>query len=132
MNFKSILIVGLSIAALGLSLPARAGDTATVIDNQQGATVTGDDNHTNQSVHDKVNNSQHGYGGDTGTSLINGQNTDVMGNGNKTNQEMKNKVTNKQKSHDITSIVCGVQAIGDGNKTNQVFKNRILNKHKSH
>ena len=56
MNFKSILVVGLSIATLGLALPAHAGegatkgDTGTVIDNQQGAVVTGNDSKTNQKI----------------------------------------------------------------------------------
>jgi hypothetical protein len=104
MNFKSILVVGLSVATLGLSLPAHAGEggsTSTVIDNQQGATVTGDGNHTNQTIKNKVHNRQtgSGTGGDTGTSLTNGQNADVYGNGNKTNQTIKNKVKNSQRLH---------------------------------
>ena len=99
MNFKSILVVGLSIATLGLALPAHAGETGTVIDNQQGAVVTGNDNKTKQSIKNTVKNRQKGYGGgDTGTSLTNGQNADVMGDGNKTKQEIKNKVLNRQRS----------------------------------
>jgi hypothetical protein len=100
MNFKSILVVGLSIATLGLSLPAHAGDTSTVIDNQQGSVIDGNGNHTNQTIKNKVTNKQKGYGGgDTGTSLTNGQMSDVTGHGNVTNQVIKNKVLNKQKSH---------------------------------
>jgi hypothetical protein len=110
MNFKSILVVGLSIATLGLALPAHAGEeagggvggaTGTVIDNQQGAVVTGDGNHTNQTIKNKVHNRQKGSGtgGDTGTSLTNGQSADVYGNGNRTNQEIKNKVKNSQRLH---------------------------------
>jgi hypothetical protein len=107
MNFKSILVVGLSIATLGLALPAHAGEgavggaTGTVIDNQQGAVVTGDGNHTNQRIKNKVNNRQSGSGtgGDTGTSLTNGQSADVLGNGNHTNQNIKNKVNNRQRLH---------------------------------
>jgi hypothetical protein len=108
MNFKSILVVGLSIATLGLALPAHAGEeaggavggaTGTVIDNQQGAVVTGDGNTTRQNIKNKVNNRQtgSGTGGDTGTSLTNGQSADVMGNGNNTNQKIKNKVNNRQR-----------------------------------
>ena len=37
MNFKSLLVVGLSVATLGLSLPAHADDTATVVDSNQNA-----------------------------------------------------------------------------------------------
>jgi hypothetical protein len=100
MNFKSILVVGLSVATLGLSLPAHAGDTTTTIDNQQGSSISGSGNHTNQTIKNKVTNKQKGYGGgDTGTSLTNGQGSEVVGDGNKTNQLIKNKVLNKQKSH---------------------------------
>jgi hypothetical protein len=100
MNFKSILVVGLSVATLGLSLPAHAGDTGTVIDNQQGSSIYGNGNYTNQSIKNKVTNKQKGHGGgDTGTSLTNGQGSEVVGNGNHTNQSIKNKVLNKQKSH---------------------------------
>ena len=105
MNFKSILVVGLSIATLGLALPAHAGegatkgDTGTVIDNQQGAVVTGNDNKTNQKIKNTVRNRQKGSGGgDTGTSINNGQAADVLGDGNKTDQIIKNKVTNRQRS----------------------------------
>ena len=103
MNFKSILVLGLSVATLGLSLPAYAGEggsTSTTIDNQQGAVVTGDSNHTNQTIKNKVQNRQKGSGtGDTGTSLTNGQSADVLGNGNHTNQVIKNKVKNSQRLH---------------------------------
>jgi hypothetical protein len=101
MNFKSILVLGLSVATLGLSLPAHAGDTANTVDNQQGAVVTGDGNTTRQSIKNKVNNRQtgSGTGGDTGTSLTNGQSADVLGNGNNTNQKIKNKVNNRQRLH---------------------------------
>jgi hypothetical protein len=104
MNFKSILVLGLSIATLGLSLPAHAqegGSTGTVINNSQNAVVTGDGNHTNQSIRNTVRNRQSGSGtgGDTGTSITNGQSADVMGNGNHTNQVIKNKVKNSQRLH---------------------------------
>jgi hypothetical protein len=99
MNFKSILVVGLSIATLGLSLPAHAGDTGTVIDNQQGSYVEGSGNVTNQKIKNTVKNKQKGYGGgDTGTSLTNGQGSEVYGHGNVTNQKIKNSVLNKQKT----------------------------------
>jgi hypothetical protein len=104
MNFKSILVVGLSLATLGLSMPAHAGEggsTSTTIDNQQNAVITGNGNHTNQSIKNNVKNRQSGSGtgGDTGTSLTNGQSADVYGNGNHTNQTIKNKVKNSQRLH---------------------------------
>jgi hypothetical protein len=110
MNFKSILVVGLSIATLGLSLPAHAGETevetgagggntGTVIDNQQNSATYGNGNTTNQKIKNVVKNKQKGFGGgDTGTSLTNGQGSEVVGDGNKTNQLIKNKVLNKQKT----------------------------------
>jgi hypothetical protein len=102
MNFKSILVVGLSIATLGLSLPAHAqegGSTATVINNSQNAVVTGNGNVTNQSIRNTVRNRQSGSGtgGDTGTSISNGQSADVLGNGNHTDQRIDNKVKNYQR-----------------------------------
>jgi hypothetical protein len=98
MNFKSILVVGLSIATVGLSLPAHAGETSTTIDNQQNSATYGNGNTTNQKIKNVVKNKQKGFGGgDTGTSLTNGQGSEVVGDGNKTNQLIKNKVLNKQK-----------------------------------
>jgi hypothetical protein len=99
MNFKSIIVLGLSVATLGLSLPAHAGDTGTVINTTQDAIVTGDDNHTTQSSKNKINNRQTGRkaGGDTGTSVTTGQAADVQGHGNRTEQKSKNEVNNVQR-----------------------------------
>jgi hypothetical protein len=98
MNFKSILVLGLSVATLGLSLPAHAGDTATVIDSNQSAITTGDFNETNQRNTTKVTNTQTGRrnSGNTGTVINNGQAADTLGNFNYTNQENKTKVRNSQ------------------------------------
>jgi hypothetical protein len=98
MNFKSILVLSLSVATLGLSLPAHAGDTATVITNEQNAITTGDFNTTNQENRTKVTNSQTGRrnSGNTGTVINNGQNADTLGNFNYTNQQNQTKVRNSQ------------------------------------
>jgi hypothetical protein len=98
MNFKSILVLGLSVATLGLSVPAHAGDTATVIDNNQSAIITGDYNETNQSNQTRVTNSQAGRrkSGDTGTVVNSSQSADVLGDYNYTNQDNKTKVRNSQ------------------------------------
>ena len=95
MNFKSILFVGLSVATLGLSLPAHA-DTATDIKNSQDAVITGDGNYTRQNNNTKVNNRQTGRrsGGDTGTAVSNDQKVDVLGNDNTTRQNNTTKVDN--------------------------------------
>jgi hypothetical protein len=100
MNFKSILVLGLSVATLGLSLPAHAdgGDTATEVNSNQNAVTTGDFNTTNQENRTKVTNSQTGRrnSGNTGTSINNGQNADTLGNFNYTNQQNQTKVRNSQ------------------------------------
>jgi hypothetical protein len=101
MNFKSILVAGLSVATLGLSLPAHA-DTATVINNNQSAVITGDRNITNQSNRTSVSNLQTGRRsiGNTGTSISNGQSIDVLGDRNHTNQTNGTTVTNRaHRSH---------------------------------
>ncbi len=96
MNFKSILVVGLSIATLGLSLPAHAGDTSTVIESTQDAIVTGKNNITGQANSTKVRNAETGRrsSGATGTSVSNGQFADVEGKNNITDQVNDTKVNN--------------------------------------
>jgi hypothetical protein len=96
MNFKTIIVLGLSIATLGLSLPAHAGDTATVVDSTQDVIVTGERNVTGQSNSTKVNNRQTGRrtGDATGTSVTNTQIGDVEGKKNVTVQDNYTKVEN--------------------------------------
>lgn len=96
MNFKSILVIGLSFATIGLSLPAHAGDTTTTISNDQSAIVTGNRNTTYQNNTTGVSNSQTGRRttSNTGTSISNGQSTDIMGNRNTTIQNNGTTVNN--------------------------------------
>jgi hypothetical protein len=98
MNFKSIIVAGLSVAALAISLPAHA-DTATVIDSSQSAVITGDRNTSNQTNRSAVGNSQSGRRslGDTGTSVTNTQAIDVLGDRNRTNQNNGTAVINQQR-----------------------------------
>ncbi len=101
MNFKSILVVGLSLATIGLSLPAHAGDTATVINSTQDAIVTGDDNGTAQINATTVDNSARGRrttGNNTGTSVGSRQSADVQGRYNDTVQINGTQVTNRRNS----------------------------------
>ena len=100
MNFKSLLVVGLSVATLGLSLPAHADDTATVVETNQGAVVTGDANHTRQNSDTSVNNRAKGRASDsnTGTSVRTNQNADVLGNYNSTVQDSDTKVNNSRRT----------------------------------
>ena len=98
MNFKSIIVLGLSVATLGLTLPAHA-DTATVVDSQQNAVITGDGNYTRQTNTTDVKNVQSGRRtpGATGTSVTNGQTADVLGNDNYTRQNNATDVNNIQR-----------------------------------
>ena len=98
MNFKSIIVLGLSVATLGLAVPAHA-DTATVVDSQQNAVITGDGNTTRQTNTTNVQNSQSGRRtpGATGTSVTNGQAVDVLGNDNSTRQINATEVNNIQR-----------------------------------
>ena len=100
MNFKSLLVVGLSVATLGLSLPAHADDTATVVDSNQGAVTTGDGNLSGQSNSTTVNNRAKGRASDsnTGTSVRSNQNTDTLGNGNATIQDNNTTVNNSRRT----------------------------------
>jgi microcystin-dependent protein len=102
MNFKAIIVVGLSIATLGLSLPAHAddtvagSDTATVIDSTQDAIVTGKGNVTGQSNTTRVTNAQSGRrtSGATGSSIRSSQAADVQGTDNLTEQVNSTDVSN--------------------------------------
>jgi hypothetical protein len=95
MNFKSILVVGISFATIGLSLPAHA-DTATVIDSNQSAIITGDRNSTYQNNTTGVSNYQSGRRttSSTGTAATNTQAVDVLGNRNNTIQNNGTTVIN--------------------------------------
>ena len=96
MNFKSILVVGLSLVTIGLSLPAHADDTATVVNSSQDAIVTGAGNGTAQINATSVDNYQSGRRapGNTGTAVTNRQGADVQGRGNETIQINASEVTN--------------------------------------
>ena len=94
MNFKSLLVVGLTFATLGMSLPAHA-DTATVITSDQGAIITGDGNVTGQSSSVNVRNRERGQSDDsTGTVVNHRQTADVQGHDNVTAQDASANVDN--------------------------------------
>ncbi len=97
MNFKSLLVVGLGIATLGLSLPAHA-DTATVVDVNQEAIVTGNGNVTGQSERTTVRNRETGprRGSSTGTVVTKNQTADVAGDGNVTAQDSQTDIRNER------------------------------------
>jgi hypothetical protein len=97
MNFKSILVLGLSVATLGLSLPAHAGDTANTVDSNQNVVVTGDGNDTRQDNKTRIKNTQSGRRslGNTGSAVTNNQGADIQGYDNKTRQDNKTVIDNK-------------------------------------
>jgi hypothetical protein len=94
-NFKSILVVGISFVSIGLSLPAHA-DTATVVDSNQSTIITGDRNSTYQNNTTGVSNYQTGRRttSSTGTAVSNGQAVDVQGDRNTTIQNNGTAVIN--------------------------------------
>ena len=97
MNFKSLIIAGLTLATLGMSLPAHA-DTATIIGSDQGAIITGDGNVTGQSSEVNVRNRERGRGdgSSTGTVVNHRQTADVQGHDNVTAQEATANVDNNR------------------------------------
>jgi hypothetical protein len=99
MNFKSILVVGLGLATVGLSLPAHA-DTATDVKTIQTSVVTGVGNETTQGSFTNINNSKFGRtgSGNTGTSIVTDQATDVQGKFNRTTQIGETNIDNSQRN----------------------------------
>jgi hypothetical protein len=98
MNVKSLLVVGLGLATIGLSLPAHA-DTVTDVKTIQTSVVTGVGNDTAQGSFTNINNSKFGRtgGGNTGTSIVTDQATDVQGKYNRTTQIGETNVDNSQR-----------------------------------
>ena len=95
MNFKTLVVVGLTLATLGMSLPAHA-DSATDITSDQNAIITGDGNVTGQSSSVNVRNRERGRGdgSSTGTIVDHRQNADVQGHDNVTAQDASANVDN--------------------------------------
>jgi hypothetical protein len=101
MNFKSLLVVGLSIATLGLSLPAHAGDnTGTSNDTTQDAIITGSGNSTRQSNDTTVRNRAKGGATESDTANVNKtrQSADVQGDHNSTSQDNTTNIQNSRRT----------------------------------
>jgi hypothetical protein len=99
MNFKSLLVVGLGFATIGLTLPAHADDTATVVNNNQSVIVTGNGNTTNQTNITSVRNTATGRRttSNTGSVVTNNQAIDVAGDNNTTSQSNTTSIRNYQR-----------------------------------
>jgi hypothetical protein len=93
MNFKSLIAAGLGVATLAISLPAHA-DSATIIQTEQGAVVTGKRNVTTQSNTTGVLNYERGNRDNSGTAIGTSQRSDVFGEKNKTTQTNSTAVGN--------------------------------------
>jgi hypothetical protein len=98
MNFKSLIVVGLGVATLGLSLPAHA-DTATVITNDQSNVTTGNRNYSEQTIKNRVTNVDTRNRDSAGTSIGTRQSNDTLGNRNSNYQDADNKVTNVRRGN---------------------------------
>jgi hypothetical protein len=95
MNVKSLLVIGLGLATVGLSLPAHA-DTATDVKTIQTSVVTGVGNDTAQGSYTRIDNSKFGVG-NTGTAIVTDQATDVQGKFNRTTQIGETSVDNSER-----------------------------------
>ena len=96
MNFKSLLAVGLGIATVALSLPARA-DEANVIRVEQQSLTTGTRNVTNQTSKVGISNSSFKNRDSRGNSLDVFQGADTAGKGNRTNQDSNIQLRNSSR-----------------------------------
>jgi hypothetical protein len=96
MKSSHLITLILSVATIGLSLPARA-DQAVVNESNQTAIITGSNNSINQSnnttIRDRGNRNSN-----TGTAVRNNQTADVLGNGNRVNQTNRTEVDNRRQN----------------------------------
>jgi hypothetical protein len=97
-NFKSLIVVGLGVATLGLSLPAHADD-ATVLNTTQDTVITGNSNTINQDSKIRVNNNSRKNRDSAGTNVDVGQKSDVLGNRNDIQQTSDIKVRNDRRGN---------------------------------
>jgi hypothetical protein len=100
MNFKSLLVFGLSVATLGLSVPAHAqSDNANIIKNVQTSETEGYDNTTRLKNETSIRNGQSGRRGlgSNGTTVDSDQFSSTKGEGNRTRIDNSTKVDNLQR-----------------------------------
>jgi hypothetical protein len=94
MKSSRLITLILTVATLGLSVPARA-DQAVVNDSNQTAIITGSGNSVNQSNNTAIRD-RGSREGNTGTVVRNRQNADVVGDNNTVNQRNQTQVDNRQ------------------------------------
>lgn len=83
--------IALTVAAVGLSLPARA-DQATVNETVQTAIVNGNGNTVNQSNSSSINSNSRRNRGNSATVVRTIQNAEIFGNNNVVNQSSETRV----------------------------------------
>jgi DNA repair ATPase RecN len=91
MKALQLISIAITVAAVGLSLPARA-DQAIVSETVQNAVVTGNNNTVNQSNSTSITSSSRGNRDSSGIVVRTRQNADVFGNGNVVNQSNESRV----------------------------------------
>jgi hypothetical protein len=91
MKSLQLMSIAITVAVVGLSLPARA-DQATVSETVQNAVVTGNGNSVNQSSSTTLINNSRRNSDNSGTVVRTRQNADIFGNGNTVNQSSETRV----------------------------------------
>ncbi len=91
MKALNLISIAITVAAVGLSLPARA-DQATVNETVQSAVITGNGNTVNQSNNSSISNYSSRNRDNSGTVVRTQQTADVLGNGNVVNQSNQTRV----------------------------------------
>jgi hypothetical protein len=93
MKTSHLIGLALSVASIGISLPARA-DTAVVNDSVQNVVITGSGNSVNQNNNTTIRNNNR-RGTSSGTAVRNNQSVDVLGDNNKVNQSNQTDVNTR-------------------------------------
>jgi hypothetical protein len=91
MKALQVISIAMAVAAVGLSLPARANQ-ATISETVQTAIVTGKNNTVNQSSSTSINSSSRYNRDNAGTVIRIRQDADVYGEGNIVNQNNQTRV----------------------------------------
>jgi hypothetical protein len=96
MKSSPLITLILTVASIGLSLPARA-DKTVINESNQTTVISGSNNTVNQSNNTTI--SERGNrGGNNGTTVRNRQNADIVGDGNTVKQTNRTEVENRRQN----------------------------------
>lgn len=95
MKSTPLITLILTVATIGLSLPARA-DKTVINESNQTTVITGSNNTVNQSNNTTI--TERGNRGNSGTVVRNRQNADIVGDGNTVNQTNRTHVDNRRQN----------------------------------